>query len=242
MINIVIPMAGAGSRFARAGYVKPKPFIDIDGKPMIVRVLENLSYPEARFILIARTEHLQKEKDLVAWIKKNHNVSFVTTDSLTEGTACTLLYARSQIRSSTPVVIANSDQIIDIKFEDFINDAFARKLDGSILTFVDEEKDPKWSFAKLDNDNFVTEVQEKKAISSHATVGIYFFSNGEEFIESLIQMIIENDRVNGEFYTCPTYNYLIRLGRKVGIYNIDRERMHGIGTPEDLTHYIVNHL
>ena len=240
MINIVIPMAGAGSRFAQAGYEKPKPFIDVAGKPMIVRVLENLAYPNARYILIAKKEHLQQEKELVTWIEKNYNVTFVTVDGLTEGTACTVLFARSLIRSQVPVVIANSDQIIDIKFEDFINDAKSRKLDGSILTFIDEERNPKWSFAKLDAEGLVTEVQEKKPISSHATVGIYLFSNGEEFIESVVQMIIENDRVNGEFYTCPTYNYLISQGRKVGIYNIQSTQMHGIGTPEDLNRYLIN--
>jgi dTDP-glucose pyrophosphorylase len=231
-------MAGAGSRFAQVGYKKPKPFIDVAGKPMIVRVLENLTYPDASYILIAREEHLQQEKELVTWIEKNYNVTFVTVDSLTEGTACTVLYARSLIRSQTPVVIANSDQIVNIKFEDFINDAISRKLDGSILTFIDEEKNPKWSFAKLDAEGMVTEVQEKKPISSHATVGIYLFSNGEEFIESVVQMIIENDRVKGEFYTSPTYNYLIRKGRKVGIFNIESGQMHGIGTPEDLNRYL----
>jgi dTDP-glucose pyrophosphorylase len=240
MINIVIPMAGAGSRFSQAGYEKPKPFIDVFGKPMIVRVLENLVYPNARYILIAREEHLQQEKELVTWIKKNYNVTFVKVDALTEGTACTVLYARSLIRNQMPVVIANSDQIIDIKFEDFISDALIRKLDGSILTFIDEEKNPKWSFAKLDSEGLVTEVREKNPISNHATVGIYLFLNGEEFIESLVQMIIENDRVNGEFYICPTYNYLIRQRQKIGIYNLERSKMHGIGTPEDLTCYIAN--
>ena len=240
MINIVIPMAGAGSRFAQAGYEKPKPFIDVAGKPMIVRVLENLAFPDARYILIAREEHLKQEKELVTWIERNYNVTFVTVDSLTEGTACTVLYARSLIRSQTAVVIANSDQIIDIKFEDFINHAKDRKLDGSILTFIDEERNPKWSFAKLDDIGLVTEVQEKKPISSHATVGIYLFSNGEDFIDSIVEMIIRNDRVNGEFYTCPVYNYLIRQGRRIGIYNIETSQMHGIGTPEDLNCYLQN--
>lgn len=232
-------MAGAGSRFAQAGYEKPKPFIDVDGKPMIVRVLENLAYPGARYILIARDEHLQQEKNLVTWIEGNYNVTFVAVKSLTEGTACTVLYARDLIRSNTPVVIANSDQIIDIKLEKFISDAVSRKLDGSILTFIDEERNPKWSFAKLNADEIVTEVREKQPISNCATVGIYLFSSGEEFIESVVQMIIENDRVNGEFYTCPTYNYLIRKGRIVGVYNIESSEMHGIGTPEDLNHYLL---
>ncbi|EHP2145213.1 glycosyltransferase family 2 protein [Campylobacter jejuni] len=239
-MNIVIPMAGLGSRFAKAGFDKPKPFIDVLDKPMIVRVLENLKYKDARYILIARKEHLTKEKKLVDEIKNNFNVKFIPIDKLTEGTACTVLYARKYINNDMPLMIANSDQIVDINIADFINDSFKRGLDGSILTFIDKEKNPKWSFAKLNND-LVVEVKEKEAISEFATVGIYFFNKGKIFVESAIDMIIENDRVNNEFYTCPVYNYAIKSGAKIGIYNIDFSKMHGIGTPEDLEKYI-NHL
>ncbi|ATG65586.1 glycosyltransferase family 2 protein [Campylobacter jejuni] len=239
-MNIVIPMAGLGSRFAKAGFDKPKPFIDVLDKPMIVRVLENLKYKDARYILIARKEHLTKEKKLVDEIKNNFNVEFIPIDKLTEGTACTVLYARKYINNDMPLMIANSDQIVDINIADFINDSFKRGLDGSILTFIDKEKNPKWSFAKLNND-LVVEVKEKEAISEFATVGIYFFNKGKIFVESAIDMIIENDRVNNEFYTCPVYNYAIKSGAKIGIYNIDFSKMHGIGTPEDLEKYI-NHL
>ncbi|EAH5272785.1 lipopolysaccharide biosynthesis protein [Campylobacter jejuni] len=232
-MNIVIPMAGLGSRFAKAGFDKPKPFIDVLDKPMIVRVLENLKYKDARYILIARKEHLTKEKKLVDEIKNNFNVEFIPIDKLTEGTACTVLYARKYINNDMPLMIANSDQIVDINIADFINDSFKRGLDGSILTFIDKEKNPKWSFAKLNND-LVVEIKEKEAISEFATVGIYFFNKGKIFIESAIDMIIENDRVNDEFYTCPVYNYAIKSGAKIGIYNIDFSKMHGIGTPEDL--------
>lgn len=232
-MNIVIPMAGLGSRFAKAGFDKPKPFIDVLDKPMIVRVLENLKYKDARYILIARKEHLIKEKKLVDEIKNNFNVEFIPIDKLTEGTACTVLYARKYINNDMPLMIANSDQIVDINIADFINDSFKRGLDGSILTFIDKEKNPKWSFAKLNND-LVVEIKEKEAISEFATVGIYFFNKGKIFIESAIDMIIENDRVNNEFYTCPVYNYAIKSGAKIGIYNIDFSKMHGIGTPEDL--------
>ncbi|EBH4268825.1 lipopolysaccharide biosynthesis protein, partial [Campylobacter jejuni] len=230
-MNIVIPMAGLGSRFAKAGFDKPKPFIDVLDKPMIVRVLENLKYKDARYILIARKEHLTKEKKLVDEIKNNFNVEFIPIDKLTEGTACTVLYARKYINNDMPLMIANSDQIVDINIADFINDSFKRGLDGSILTFIDKEKNPKWSFAKLNND-LVVEVKEKEAISEFATVGIYFFNKGKIFVESAIDMIIENDRVNNEFYTCPVYNYAIKSGAKIGIYNIDFSKMHGIGTPE----------
>ncbi|EIV7451894.1 glycosyltransferase family 2 protein [Campylobacter jejuni] len=232
-MNIVIPMAGLGSRFAKAGFDKPKPFIDVLDKPMIVRVLENLKYKDARYILIARKEHLTKEKKLVDEIKNNFNVEFIPIDKLTEGTACTVLYARKYINNDMPLMIANSDQIVDINIADFINDSFKRGLDGSILTFIDKEKNSKWSFVRLKGD-LVVEVKEKEAISEFATVGIYFFNKGKIFIESAIDMIIENDRVNNEFYTCPVYNYAIKSGAKIGIYNIDFSKMHGIGTPEDL--------
>ena len=237
-INIVIPMAGAGSRFVKAGYKDPKPFIDVDGKTMIERVLDNLQYPNARYILIARKEHLESRLDLASAIKKKYNVEFITIDKLTEGTVCTVLHARKLINNNIPMVIANSDQIIDIKFEDFVNDCLQRHLDGSIMTFLDEERNPKWSFAKVDERGFVIEVKEKQLISNRATVGIYMWQKGKDFIDSSIDMIAENERVNNEFYTCPTYNYLIENGKKIGIYDIKFEEMHGIGTPEDLNKYL----
>jgi len=238
MINIVIPMAGAGSRFAKAGYEKPKPFIDVNGKPMIVRVLENLAYPNARYILIARKEHMEKEAQLVKEIEAQYNAIFIPIDKLTEGTACTVLYARKYINNNEPLLIANSDQIVDINIAAFINNCKTRNLDGSILTFIDEYKDPKWSFAKIDNNNLVTQVKEKVVISEFATVGIYYYTKGAEYVNACIDMIIENDRVNNEFYTCPTYNYAIQENAKIGIFNIEFKQMHGIGTPDDLNSYL----
>lgn len=233
-------MAGLGSRFATEGYEKPKPFIDVNGKPMIVRVLENIEYPNAKYILIARKEHLEQEKELVIQIEKDYNVTFIGIDKLTEGTVCTVLYARKYINVNAPLLIANSDQIVDVSIENFIDDCFKRNLDGSILTFRDEELNPKWSFAKLDENLKVTQVKEKEAISEFATVGIYLFSKGNAFVNAAIDMIIENDRVNNEFYTCPVYNYLIADGAQIGIYNIEQVGMHGIGTPEDLEKYLTN--
>jgi UDP-N-acetylglucosamine diphosphorylase / glucose-1-phosphate thymidylyltransferase / UDP-N-acetylgalactosamine diphosphorylase / glucosamine-1-phosphate N-acetyltransferase / galactosamine-1-phosphate N-acetyltransferase len=238
MINIVIPMAGAGSRFVEAGYEKPKPFIDVAGKPMIVRVLENLKYKGAKYILIGRKEHLEREEGLVDLIKRDFNVEFIAIDGLTEGTACTVLYARKFINNNYPLLIANSDQIVDVDISKYIDNCFSRKLDGSILTFIDKHLDSKWSFAKLDKDDLVSKVKEKEAISDHATVGIYFYKKGSDYVDSTIDMIIENDRTNNEFYTCPSYNYAIKHGKKIGIYDILYEEMHGLGTPDDLRIYL----
>jgi UDP-N-acetylglucosamine diphosphorylase / glucose-1-phosphate thymidylyltransferase / UDP-N-acetylgalactosamine diphosphorylase / glucosamine-1-phosphate N-acetyltransferase / galactosamine-1-phosphate N-acetyltransferase len=238
MMNIVIPMAGAGSRFSKAGFQKPKPFIDVDGKPMIVRVLENLAYPNARCILLARQEHMDAEAGLVCAIERDFNAIFIPIPELTEGTACTVLYARQHINTEAPLLIANSDQIVDLRIAEFLDDCQYRRLDGSILTFIDEHRDPKWSFAKIDSTGLVTEVQEKKAISEFATVGIYLYSRGSDFVNAAIDMIVRRERVNNEYYTCPTYNYAIRAGKKIGIYNIAASAMHGIGTPEDLASYL----
>ena len=238
MINIVIPMAGMGSRFTEAGYKKPKPFIEVDGKPMIVKVMENLAYPDANFILIARKEHIEAETELVSQIKEQFNCEVIEIEKLTEGTACTVLYAHRFVNNEYPLLIANSDQIIDAPIAEFIEDCFNRKLDGSILCFEDSEMNPKWSFAKINDQGFVTEVKEKKPISKFATVGIYLFTKGTTFVNNAIDMIIENDRVNNEFYTCPVYNYSIKQSDKIGIYNIKESQMNGIGTPADLNVYL----
>ena len=233
-INVVIPMAGLGSRFADAGYSKPKPFIDVNGKPMIVRVLENLKIPNANYILIGRSEHLLKEAELVQQIESEYNSTFIGIDKLTEGTACTVLFARKYINNDSPLLIANSDQIVDFDVNDFLEDNFNRKLSGSILVFHDSTKNPKWSFAKLGLNEKVIEVKEKEPISDLATVGIYLFTKGSEFVDGAVDMIINNDRINNEFYTCPVYNYLIQENLNIGVFEIPLKSMHGIGTPEDL--------
>jgi UDP-N-acetylglucosamine diphosphorylase / glucose-1-phosphate thymidylyltransferase / UDP-N-acetylgalactosamine diphosphorylase / glucosamine-1-phosphate N-acetyltransferase / galactosamine-1-phosphate N-acetyltransferase len=239
-LNIVIPMAGMGSRFASAGYTKPKPFIDVNGKPMIVRLIENLAYPGANFILIARQEHIDQEAELIKFIKDNYGAKFISIDKLTEGTACTVLFAHDFINNDNPLLIANSDQLVDVDISTFIDDANTRKLEGSILCFEDPELNPKWSFAKINSNSLVVEVKEKEAISKYATVGIYYFRKGSFFVNSAIDMIVRNDRVNNEFYTCPVYNYLLKdSNKKVGIYVIKREAMHGLGTPEDLETYLL---
>ena len=229
-------MAGAGSRFAKAGYKKPKPFIDVLGKPMICHVLDNLDMPDAKFILLARKEHYDNEPETIQWIKNNYSVEFVLIDKLTEGAACTVLHAHRLINNDAPLLIANSDQIVDMNITDYINDSNARNLDGSVLCFQDD--DTKWSYAKIDNNGYIVEIKEKVVISEHATVGIYYFAKGRIFVENAIDMFVRNERVNNEFYVAPVYNYAIDKGDKFGIYSIDMNQMHGTGTPEDLDKYI----
>lgn len=237
-VQVVIPMAGLGSRFSQAGYAKPKPFIDVLGKTMIERVMDNLRLKSGRFVLIARQAHLDAEPEVRSELEGRPDIGFAPIDFVTEGAACTVLTARAHLDPEAPLLMANCDQIVDFDVEAYVRDAQARNLDGSILVFRDAARDPKWSFAKVDGSGLVTEVREKVAISDIATVGLYYFKRAQDFIDAAIDMISRNDRVNNEFYVCPVYNYLIKAGGKVGVYFVEPHAMHGIGTPDDLDAYL----
>ena len=231
MLNIVIPMAGLGSRFQKVGYDRPKPFIDVLGKGMIEHVLDNLHIPNAQFILVMQKDHLPFYHQ---HLLNKFKIEIVTVEGLTMGSVCTVLAAHRLINNEQPLMIANSDQLVDIPIADFVKDSHSRKLDGSILTFINPDKDAKWSYVAVDQSQLVIQAREKVAISDRATVGIYLFAQGKSFVENAIDMIVQNERSNNEFYTCPLYNYLIRRNLKIGVFDIPRNSMHGLGTPEDL--------
>lgn len=236
-INVLIPAAGEGSRFAKQNWRKPKPFIDVDGRMMLEHVIGNVCPPNASTTVLLRAEHI-KSCDADVRRLNEIGVAIRTVDRLTEGTACTLLLARSTFDNDQPLLVANSDQWVDFDCTAFVKDCIDRKLDGSILVFRDVAMDPKWSFARVDEKGLVVEVAEKKPISDLATVGIYLFRRGSDFVRAAIDMIAANERVNNEFYTCPTYNYMIRNGAKIGVYEVASDAMKGLGTPEDLTAFL----
>lgn len=237
-VNVIIPAAGDGSRFAKAGWKRPKPFIDVDGKPMLSHVIRNVVPEGSKATLLLRKNHMEDQPDIVANFEKS-GVGIIPVKELTEGTASTVLLARRVFNNDAPMMVANSDQLVDFDVADYVRDCLDRALDGSILVFRDQKRDPKWSFAKVNEEGLVVEVAEKKPISDLATVGIYLFTRGKDFIASAIDMIVRNDRVNNEFYTCPVYNYMIANGARIGVYEVQAEAMHGLGTPPDLTGYLV---
>lgn len=240
-LNIVVPMAGAGSRFSKAGYVDPKPLIKVHDTPMIEVVVRNLrpSIPH-RFIFIVQAAHATAYglRDFLPRISGGGMVIEIT--SLTEGAACTVLQTRELIDNDDPLMIANSDQFIDCDINTYLAQMDRDRLDGLIMTMTAD--DPKWSFVALDDQQLVTRVVEKEVISNEATVGIYNFRHGHEFVRAADDMIARNERVNNEFYVAPTYNELIRQGGRIGIQNIGAEArgMHGLGIPADLELFL-NH-
>lgn len=235
-LNVLIPMAGAGSRFAQAGYTFPKPLIEVKGKPMIQVVVENLNI-EANYIFLVQKEHYEKYnlKYLLNLIAPNCKI--VQVDGITEGAACTTLLAKEFIDNDSPLVMANSDQFVEWNSNECMYAFSADSIDGGILTF--KATHPKWSYAKLGDDGFVSEVAEKKVISDLATVGVYYWKKGSDYVKYAEQMISKNVRTNNEFYVCPVFNEAIGDGKKIRVKNI--ERMWGIGTPEDLNYFLANY-
>ena len=232
-MNVLIPMAGAGKRFFDAGYVFPKPLIEVDNKPMIQWVIESLNL-QANYIFIIQKEHQEKYNIKSVLKILQPECKIIELDHLTEGAACTTLLAKKYINSSDPLIIANSDQYINWNSSKALYDFNSKNLDGAILTF--EAIHPKWSYAKCNEEGFVTEVAEKKVISKNATVGVYYWKHGSDYVKSAEQMIEKNIRVNNEFYVCPVYNEFLAKNKKVKIHNVDK--MWGLGTPEDLDNFI----
>lgn len=234
MLNIVIPMAGRGSRFAKAGYELPKPLIDVNGRPMIEVVTRNIA-PKCvhRFIYICQQEHLEKYGLAERLEALSPNCATVTVDHITEGAACTVLLAEKYIDNDDPMMIANSDQFVATDINEYL--AAMNDNDGLIMTMPAD--DPKWSFVKYDENGYVTMVREKEVISNEATVGIYNYAKGSDFVRYAKQMIRKNIRVNNEFYVAPVYNEMIEDGKKIVFKDVG-EKMHGLGTPEDLEKFM----
>jgi HAD superfamily hydrolase (TIGR01509 family) len=235
-MNILIPMAGNGSRFALAGYTFPKPLIEVHGKPMIQVVVENLAV-DANFIFVVQKSHREKYNldSMLSLICPGCKV--VEVNSVTEGAACTVLLAKDFIDNDEPLVIANSDQFIEWNSLEFFYKMNEQNLDAGIVSF--RATHPKWSYARVDDNGFVTEVAEKNPISDIATVGIYYWKHGKDFVKYAESMISKDIRVNNEFYVCPVFNEALLSGLKIKTFDVPK--MWGIGTPEDLNYFLENY-
>jgi len=228
-MKVLIPMAGAGSRFEKAGYTFPKPLIEVNGKPMIQLVVENLNV-EAEYVFIVQKEHYDKYNLQYLLNLISPDCKIVQVDGITEGAACTTLLAKEYIDNNDALLIANSDQFVDWNSNEFLYSMQAGEVDAGILTF--ESVHPKWSFARVNEEGLVCEVAEKKPISNKATVGIYYWKQGSDYVKYAEEMIEKDKRVNNEFYVCPVFNEAIDDGLRVKTFDIDK--MWGLGTPEDL--------
>ena len=234
-MNVLIPMAGAGSRFQQAGYTFPKPLIEVNGKPMIQVVVENINI-DAKHIFVVQKSHYEKYNLKSVLNNIAPDCEIVQVDGVTEGAACTTLLAKEFIDNDQPLLMANSDQYVEWDSNEFMYSMVGDTVDAGILSF--KSTHPKWSYAKLDEDGFVSEVAEKNPISDIATVGIYYWSKGSDYVKYANQMIESNNRVNNEFYVCPVFNEAVKDGKKIKVFNA--KKMWGLGTPEDLKYFLEN--
>lgn len=235
-LNVLIPMAGAGSRFEQAGYTFPKPLIEVNGKPMIQVVVENLNI-EANYIYVVQSKHRSQYNLDTLLNLITPGCKIVEIDGLTEGAACTALLAAQHIDNDNPLFFANSDQFVEWDSNEFMYKMQETNVDGGIVTF--KATHPKWSFAAVDDKGYVTRVAEKNPISDIATVGYYYWKHGSDFVKYARQMIKSNIRVNNEFYVCPVFNEAIAAGKHIRVFNV--AGMWGLGTPEDLNYYLENY-
>jgi dTDP-glucose pyrophosphorylase len=229
-------MAGRGSRFANAGFTVPKPLIPVGGKPMIQWVIDNVRPAQPHtFTFICLKEHLERYPEVPETLRSLcPGCNIVTVSEVTEGAACTVLLAKEFIDNEDALMIANADQFVELDIDTYLAEMDLQKADGLIMTF--DASHPKWSYCRMNERGTVSEVLEKQPVSNEATVGIYNFRRGADYVRAAERMIADNLRVNNEFYVAPTYNQLIGEGGKVVVCRTGREYdgMYGLGTPEDL--------
>jgi UDP-N-acetylglucosamine diphosphorylase / glucose-1-phosphate thymidylyltransferase / UDP-N-acetylgalactosamine diphosphorylase / glucosamine-1-phosphate N-acetyltransferase / galactosamine-1-phosphate N-acetyltransferase len=235
-MKVVVPMAGRGSRFANSSFSRPKPLIEVLGKPMFTWAIESLDGMDySEIIVIALKEH-ESQFGLRELMNKYVKVPFqlVLIDEVTEGQLCTVLAAKPLIQTSESLLIIASDTLIE---GDMLADLVKEEdIDGiiSVLNLPGEQ----WSFAKVDSDGKVIEVAEKTRISDWASTGMYYFKSGANFVEEAERLINRNERTRGEFYIMPLYQKLIDSGLNIRIAKA--KNMWDMGTPEALAQFVAN--
>ena len=238
-IQLVIPMAGLGSRFSQAGYEVPKPLIEIHGIPMYQVVVNNLMHESVASLTILCPRKWGLSREIVGNnTTREVPINIVEVDELTEGPASTVWLAKPHLNLDLPVVVANSDQYIDADLSGFY-DRVSRPGSASVILCM-EDSDKKWSYVRQSSEGLVEEVREKQVISNLATVGIYGFSSANVMLEAFQEMFSAKDSTLGEYYVAPSYNYVIKQGHPVSVVNLGPVGtvMHGLGIPVDFESFL----
>ena len=233
-MQVIIGMAGAGSRFSKAGYTVPKPLCRVGNTTMIQKAVNSLNI-KGRYIFVVQQQHLVDYPWLTDHLKSlADDVNIVTLEGVTEGAACSLLYAKDLIDNDRPLVSINSDQVLHWDSVKFLQACEAEPDVSWVMTYPHDNI--KHSFVKVNEQGYIVEAAEKVAISDVASVGLYHWSKGSLFVEGAETMIANNERHNGEFYLAPIYNYTA-LNNRVKPYHVEAKNFTPVGTPEDLAVY-----
>lgn len=233
MINIVVPMAGLGSRFVGLE-AAPKPLIEVEpGKLMIDYVIGYLSLPEPhRFIFVCRQEHVDRFNLDRLLPSKTSAAEIVSTRILTRGPAASALLAAGSIDSTDELIVAYCDCYLEVDFTVSLATFRSRGADGGMLLYPSDS--PNDSYAITNSDGWVLRVAEKQVISCEATAGLYYFRQGRDYVSAARSMIAEAPSDGPEHFVSTVYNALIGRGQKVLSIPIKRTERIEMGTPADL--------
>ena len=235
-MNILIPMAGAGSRFKIKGYDIPKPLIKVGNKLMVELAVESLDI-EGQYIFIVRKYENEEHNILLKETlnKITDKPIIYEVDYLTEGATATCLLAKESINNNEPLIITNCDQVLDWSSDKFIN-SINEEDDGVVITY--DSSSPKNSYIKVDEDGLGLELAEKKPISNLALIGLHYWKHGKDFIVSAEELISRGNKSGNEYYIAPTYNILIENSKKIRNYHFESGQYHSLGSPEDYKNYL----
>ena len=211
-------MAGKGQRFIESGYTLPKPLLEIGGKPIIQHIINSMRVPNAQFIFIVRKDHCDQFQLNKKLLEMEPNAKIIIINEITQGAICTVLLAKEYFNDSNPVIIKDCDQIPSWMPEHFFEFVTRKKADGAIINIHTDQ--PHYSFCRVNSDGEIIETAEKSVISTYGSIGIYYFTRGDDLIKYAQRMVDKNIRVNNEFYTCPVYNQFIQDGKKILHYPV----------------------
>lgn len=241
MINILIPLAGKNNFFPEGEFPYPKPLIEINGKTMIEHVIDNFETitQKKQFIFIVNTEDCKKyHLDNVLNLLTDQQCKIIKIDRETKGAACSALMAIEHIDNNMPLIIANADQVFDDDIRELIKPL--ADYDAGVLSF--ESVHPRWSYARVNEKNLITETAEKRPISKHAIAGLYYFAKGADFISSSMQMIKKDANVNGLYFIAPVLNEMVLNNKKMTVVSVASSRYHTFYTPAKIQEFERNHL
>lgn len=238
MLTVLIPMAGQGSRFKSGGYDTPKPLIEVAGQTLAERSIKTLGLPNAHYVFITRSFDKPEDNEKLTEIFTNNCKTFteVRVDSNHLGAAHSALYAEKYIDSDSELIITNCDQSLRWDPDKFLNEVYDNDWDGAVVLF--KSNNPQNSFVRLQG-NLVTEIEEKKAISDDALIGVHYWKNASDFFDSGRKLINTYQNLGyKEPYISISYKHLLNDKKILGYHLTDDERYYSLGTPQDINNYL----
>ena len=238
MLNILVPLSVQSMFFESSDYPFPKPLIEIDGKPMIQHLVENLSTIAGakRFIFVLRDEDCSRyHLDSTVRLLAGNDSIIIRLLNQTKGAACSALLAIDHIGNDEPLLIVNGDQVFDLDLNLLLTRFRTMGSDAGCLTF--DSVHPRWSYVRLEGEHDIVETAEKHPISRHAIAGFYYFARGADFVLAAQHSIRKDTSVDDVYYIAPVLNELVLLNRKLTALSIPNAAYHTFYSPKKIEEY-----